>query len=396
MPTELQGFNATTLEEKLLSISFIKKSEGIRFSKIEHAKYPELLYEAANRINGEYKIKSDRLIILATSGLPFGSVLSQSLELPTHYYLRHGWRVTEDSKESIYNILPSIPEYTGVTLIDSHSRRRNTAKTCFEIIKNTNLSISVDGLITLIGLDHFENIGSTLSFPEYSLISLSKHRDYLANILSDREPEEFFKNELKQDSIVWKELWRPTEISNSKNLAARMKNLIDNPSEYPLPTIISPHLRDFFPDISDFMDDKRIWNIFSHPKILKKIGQIISGSGLLNEFDVIVGCQAIGSVLSWVMAYHSNYKNPVLSCYDPTKIVPFPDNLLQNKKVLLVQGRIITGLETEGVVNRIEKSGGKCECILSLFWMPEQKNIDRCAPLRRLKRYGLNFITLAL
>lgn len=394
MPTEPQELKNSLLKEKLLSISFINKPEGIRFSKTELSKYPELLYEAVNKVNEELKVKSGRLIVLATSGIPFGTILSQSLQVPAHFYRRHGWTVTEGAKENIYNILPSLPAHSRVSLIDSHSRRRKTARTCYEIIKNTKRGIAVEEIITLFGLDHFGDSIQKLSFQEHSLISLSQYGGYLANLLSSRKPEEFLAEELKQDSMVWKEPWHPIKPSTTRNLAARTKNIFDNPSEYPLPAIVPSSLNTLSPNLSNFKDDKKVWNVFSYPHILNKIGQIISDYGILNDFDAIVGCQAIGSILSWILAYHANYKKPVLSCYDSTKLVPLPDNIIQDKKVLLIQGRIITGFDTEGVLNRIEKSGGRCKNVLSLFWMPEQKNSDRCAPLRRLNRYGVNFFTL--
>ncbi len=144
------------LSRAILERSFTLTSAGVRFSKVEIAKCPELVYGASRCAQQDIDPEISGLCVLATSGIPFGAVLSQIVCRPMYIYRRHQWAVSDGSHAPSTNglprllqlaahavsagsrlratrhfaILPSIPEKASVALVDSHMRTGSTASAC--------------------------------------------------------------------------------------------------------------------------------------------------------------------------------------------------------------------------------------------------------------------------
>ena len=166
------------------------------------------------------------------------------------------------------------------------------------------------------------------------------------------------------------------------------------PSSVPAPEVLDAGLAERLQKLRWLSTEVGIWSIWTDPSLLAEIGATVARTLDRSEYDAVVGVCAIGSALAWVLAYHARFPGPVYSSYESPGILPVPGEALAGKRVLVVQGRIITAQDTEAAIRRVEVLGGRCRDVLALKWAPEQQHRKRRAPLHRLCLQGIRFMVL--
>ncbi|MBU0973878.1 MAG: hypothetical protein KKC20_24785 [Proteobacteria bacterium] len=399
MPTALPDSDILGSTESILRLLF-RESSGFKFGKFNYSISPASVYELLinSKYNKDYYRK--RIVVLATSGIPFGMAFAQVYECPVHFYLRKGWEITNNRLGPRPKILPILPTNSKLLLIDSHSFTQKTALGCQEtIIKNRGNNHQVEELITLIGLDHFGTQPKD-KIPETSFISIMSNQDLLTRHFGSSLQTDLLDT-LNKESEIWKSpeqsvdpgaLNQPQfELSRVSSLA---RDVFYKPSSEQLQlTLINNNFQHKKARFEKYKSDDGVFDLFSNTTDMDMIRAACNKSGVLNDYDMLVGVQAIGTSLAWALLYKSGLNTPIISSFCEAGIVPIPVTSLNNKKILLIQGRMITGLDTATSISRIEQLGGSCNNVLTLWWKPELWNKIRCAPLFRLIDQRVKFTT---
>jgi adenine/guanine phosphoribosyltransferase-like PRPP-binding protein len=393
MHTEPPESDLVRLDEAVLSGSFVGQPGNLRFCKAEIARTPELLYQAAATVQASLQARPDALCILATSGVPLGCVLSQTLSVPAHFYRRDGWKVSIGLKDTRYRVLPPISSDASVVLVDSHARTGGTASSCYRALADEAPGASVRVLVTLVGLDHIVSGRDLSSLREKPVVRISENAEYLAGLFESDVPG-LLATHLQLGSKAWSLRRTGAGRSQAGRLATRLRGVFNSPSAYPTPEVLDQELAKELRKWPKLGTDLGMWDFFTSTSLQTRIASVLDTSLDLSRYSALVGVCLPGSALAWILAFHTHFVGPVFSCYESPGIVPTPDGILDGKRLLLVQARMITGQDTEEVIGRVHHAGGRCSDVLVLWWAPETTRPSRCAPLRRLHRDGIRFIAL--
>ena len=210
MHTGPRDSSGDSFGQALLAACFLRQAGAVRFSKVGPAKDPSLLREAALRVRAALAERVDSLCVLATSGIPFGCVLSQQLYLPVYFFRARGWPVTTAKGTREYKVLPHVRPGSSTLLVDSHMRTGRTAAACCTVLTSAVPQVRVAGIVTLVGLDHMVRAARPAP-QELSVVQLTSQGGFLAGLFQCA-PAELYTRHLAVESDVWQP-WASSTLS---------------------------------------------------------------------------------------------------------------------------------------------------------------------------------------
>ncbi len=228
---------------------------------------------------------------------------------------------------------------------------------------------------------------------EYPVVSLLNNSSVLHELF-DSAADEILQADLKHNSRVWPQPIA-TDIGQLFRGRIAMRNMTTSLRAIPMADLVDSEGEAAILGIPDVWTDLHVWDVFALPRVLSFVVSRVVSKVCVTGYDAIVGVSAIGSILAWTLAYHAGFTGPVLSSYDDPVLVPNPRGSLKGKRVLVVQGRMINGADTEEAISKVVAAGGSCDCVLSMLWMPDESRRDRLGALGRLAQQGVKFLTLA-
>ena len=392
-PTKLIfGSNSDSPLSEYLRRLIVWKDNQPVFSKFGILSDPSLLFKVGESLGNLIPKSSNAVCLLANSGIPVGVVAALSQSLPIYFFHRAGWQ----REGNVLFVLPQPAPALEMAILDSHVRFGFTSRACFlDLTEHYGTRI---GAICAPIL--FEPLFTSRSPTEYRFLgnyesvlsiindiigeSTEATQSRLLNIESDfwaypngsqPERDEF---RARSPSGKWRFLLRPGSEPPTILVSERTQKLIS--------TRITP-------------TDTGIWDFFQDYSFIKEICEVVGQKISLEEYDYVVGIQALGLALTVALAYFNKnrFRGHLIHWLGQQGFLPEVPQW-QNKKVLVVSVRMQFGTYLADVVSEIQRLGGHVNH--ALVAVPDFRtnnlfNRFRQNSLSNLSRSGIQFFRLS-
>lgn len=376
------------LVQRILEASVCKTGGVSLFAQEGILSDLELLRLVANLIGQGLPDDTDGVCALATSGVPLGTYLALTLGKPLYFYKGEGLITTEN--QQIVPLLPSAPKSAKLLLADSHIREGWVVATCLAHLLH-NTETEPVGVVSLFDFEGLVQKKYDVDLDRHAVIDIADHLDSLRSILSMATANSV-KEHCSIDGAFWGEAIGETDIGQSSRRRRRLPFFIANPWARPKMRIADSPVKPLL-DASLDCSDPGIWRFFQDPSLVRKTSLEVANLLPLQEYDTLVGVSVLGTAFALALAFHNALDCSVISFYPEPGLRPVP-NSLADRKILMCEVRLLSGLLAAEAYEQVRHHGGTCRTLLAVRLCLDRASSFRRSPMRWLSQEGVEIVAL--